>query len=238
MPLIRPFLDPGGSATGTHYLLIVRTSPENLRELRRMIERLDIAQRQLLIHVRQGGTAASDGGDYGAGARIRLGEGVRIEAGAAPDGTGARIIRREIRTGGRHDTTHRIKTLEGHAAFIETGGAIPLAEHTTTLRGGVAREQTTTRFHNATSGFYVTPRLRGEEVTLELRPFLNRPGVAPGTFELQSAATVILTRLGEWVEVGGSSTREDSHAGEILRRRHHSGARERGIRLMVEEITR
>ncbi|MEW7978479.1 MAG: hypothetical protein AB2813_01335 [Candidatus Sedimenticola endophacoides] len=75
-------------------------------------------------------------------------------------------------------------------------------------------------------------------MTLELRPFLNRPGVAPGTFELQSAATVILTRLGEWVEVGGSSTREDSHAGEILRRRHHSGARERGIRLMVEEITR
>jgi len=52
MPTLRPLLEPGGVMTGQRNQLVVRTSPGNLAELRKVLEALDRAPRRLVILVR------------------------------------------------------------------------------------------------------------------------------------------------------------------------------------------
>src|SRR5687768_8065078 len=52
LPALRPLLESGGTLTGQANQLIVRTSPENLAELRRALDVIDRPQRRLQISVR------------------------------------------------------------------------------------------------------------------------------------------------------------------------------------------
>ena len=46
LPVIRPLLDQGDAASGMNYQLILRTSPRNLEQIRRLLESIDVASRR------------------------------------------------------------------------------------------------------------------------------------------------------------------------------------------------
>jgi type II secretory pathway component GspD/PulD (secretin) len=92
IPVLRPLLEPGGALTGQYSQLIVRTSPENLAQLRAALEAIDTPIRKLLISVRFDDVSASS----------RLGSGVRIQ-------------NRE------EQVDQRIQVLEGGQAYISAG---------------------------------------------------------------------------------------------------------------------
>lgn len=71
--------------------------------------------------------------------------------------------------------------------------------------GGRVLEQVVERaqYSDVTTGFYVRPRVSGDRVTLEIGPqrdLLSRQ--SPGSVDVQSMATTVSGRLGEWMDVG------------------------------------
>src|SRR5688572_3259939 len=53
IPVIQPLLPRGGSVSGLQGQLVVRTTPANLDEIKRILATIDVAPRQLMITVRQ-----------------------------------------------------------------------------------------------------------------------------------------------------------------------------------------
>ena len=54
IPVIQPMLDAGGSLSGQGFQLFIRTSEQNLAQIRQIVRQLDTAAKQLLISVFQG----------------------------------------------------------------------------------------------------------------------------------------------------------------------------------------
>ena len=51
IPLVTPMLDSDASITGTGYKLIIKSSPENIEQIKTLVTELDVDPTQLLIHV-------------------------------------------------------------------------------------------------------------------------------------------------------------------------------------------
>jgi hypothetical protein len=212
LPTLRPLLEPGGVMTGQRNQLVVRTSPGNLAELRRVLEVLDRAPRRLMILVRfERADASAD-----AAAEVRgvvSNRGTRIEASA-----------RGTRSGGEERVDQRVQVLEGGRAFIDEGVSRPLP-----LSGGGVQMQ------DVATGFEVSPRLAGDEVILQVSPQRQSPG-ARGQAAFLGASTTIRGRLGTWLELAGhenSSGRVDSG---IAAHARSATEERRRIWIKVEEV--
>lgn len=222
LPIIRPFVDKRGTVTGMNNQLIVRTTPANLEELRRILERIDAAARRLVVTVRfdaadRGGTGRAEvAGEVGVG-----GDG-KLTAGRPAPGTGDRVQITVRQTAARSEfaDTQQIRVLEGNVAFIAVGQSIPIPERATTATGETTTTHDTIRYKDVTSGFYVLPRLsgdRGDRVTLEISPHkaaLSRHG--GGAIDVQQMHTTVATRLDEWIEIGAVTRNEQTGARGIV----------------------
>ncbi len=140
LPVLRPLLEPGATLTGQRGQLIVRTSPENLAELKQALAGIDRPLRRLQISVRFDDAGAAESRDLRAGGRIGN-RGAQLEL---------RGDDRQRRSDERVD--QRIQVLEGGRAFIMAGQAMPVP-------GGVWETAT---------GFEAVPRLSGAHVLVDI----------------------------------------------------------------------
>lgn len=176
VPILQPLIDPGGALSGMGDSLIVRSSPENIEQLRQVLSAIDTAPRTLMISVRQGNRAAAN--LRGAGVDDRMDR--------------------------EHDAVlQRVKTLEGNPAHIAIGQSLPVPSgYTAVTPGGVVIQNTVTMQDYAT-GFTVLPRLSGDQVTLEIVTAKDRAIGYSGAAQTQGMATTVSGRLGEWIDLGG-----------------------------------
>lgn len=192
-PLIRPLLEPGETVVPSGGLLIVKARQDRLDDIHRLVEQLDRQAHRLMITVAQGrgltreSLGGAIGGTVGSEARLH-GHLYQTEA----QGMGQQI--------------QRVQTLDGQAAMVQFGEqvAVPAQNVVGYGPGGSVVLGQSTQYLDATSGFAVTPRLGGNQVTLDVAPWsnrLNRRG--DGSIDTQSAQTTLRTGLGEWVELGG-----------------------------------
>jgi type II secretory pathway component GspD/PulD (secretin) len=126
--------------------------------------------------------------------------------------------------------------LEGNSAFIRTGESVPVTSTQINRGPGGTQVAQGTEFANADTGFYVTPRLSGDRVTLEIGTARDRarsPGT--GAVSIQHVSTVVSGRLGEWIAVGGSGENAEQTS-ELLSRQRSSARDDRTIMLKVEEV--
>jgi Bacterial type II/III secretion system short domain len=212
LPALRPLLEPGGVLTGQRNQLIVRTSPQNLAELRRALEVLDAPPRRLVIAVRFDSREAAEGSAAGVDARLS-GRGGRFDA---------RFGESRSQEGGRVD--QRVQVLEGGRAWIAAGASRPLP-----LRDGAVLQDIAT-------GFEVVPHLAGGMVTLEIAPQRQSAGAAPGSVQSLGAATTVRARLGEWVEIAGQQDNALRAERGVLSRERSSGGASRRIWVRVDEV--
>ena len=56
IPIIRPLLEPDGKVSGMNNQLIIRAKPEQISEVRKILQRIDRPARKLIIYVRHGAT--------------------------------------------------------------------------------------------------------------------------------------------------------------------------------------
>lgn len=217
IPLLEPMLDASDSVTGQGFQLFVRSSEQNLVQLRRLVEQLDTASEQLLISVFQGSErdlralAVGGGFSYQDGdTDIRVGSSERTSRGASVHyGTGgASVSGNTLSTRGRlsDNPIHQLRISEGSAGYIETGQSIPYFTGPAWLdrhRYGVGVEGGV-EFKDVTTGFYVLPRLHRDQVTLDISPQKQALSDSrPGTIDTQSASTRVTGPLGQWMTIGG-----------------------------------
>jgi len=91
---------------------------------------------------------------------------------------------------------------------------VPVQSTVVTPTPGGTIVQRTTGFQNTGSGVYVTPRVSGDRVFLDIAQQTSAPGrQAPGAANIQQISTTASGRLGEWFPLGGidqSATRTQS----------------------------
>jgi hypothetical protein len=250
IPVIQPLVGPDGAVTGMQNKLIVRAGAAELARVKEVVASLDTRPRQLLITVRQnttrqalqedasvyGSVGASAGGSRG---RLTLPEQrgratAQVEVGDNDDRVGAKLAAGQ----GAEDTVdeQQVRVLEGNAAFIRGGVSVPQRVRTMRrdARGAVVVEESTV-YQDATRGFYVTPRLAGDQVVLEISPHRNTLGER-GRYEIQQAATTLAGRLGEWIELGGIAQQADFQGSGTAYTSRGSQSDQRSIFVKVEEV--
>lgn len=229
LPLLRPFVTEGGTVTGMNGQLVLRTSPDNLAELRRIIERFDRAPQQLLISVRQGGARHHRNRRLGVEGRHTSDRGT-LTIGRGGDGIHLYLEGRD-----KHLSTEAVRQLrvsEGQPAFIQSGQQLPVV---TTSPGPWGRPWPQRQYIDATSGFSVTPWVQGDRVTLEIHPFERRLGDARGSLEVQTLTTRITGRLGEWIPLGGSHLEESGEKSGLI---HHATGNRRELQPVEVKVER
>lgn len=229
LPVIQPLLAKEGSASGSGFQLIVRTTPANLAQIRQVVASLDRAQRQLVIHVRQ--TFGAAGATSGVGGQVVL----------APGDSSARANLWNNTSTAQDNVAQQVRVMEGNQAFINTGTST-LVTQRTVIRNGtttVAQESAVPRDYN--TGFYVTPRINGQTVFLDIgaernTPLGNNAGLGKGAASTNRVVSTVSGRLGEWIELGGVNLAQSAETSGVLARSSDAGSQERRVLVRVEEV--
>lgn len=214
LPVLQPLLPPGAALTGTGDMLLVRADAATITQIRAAVASLDRAPRQLLITVGQVASTQDGGTSVRGSGTISTGD-VQVGINERPQSQdGARVT---VRHGTASDALRdvaSVRTLEGHETYIALGQSRPFTSTSVTQPGiyppVISRS---TEYRDVQSGFYATPRLNGDRVTLEISPrqqrmtnerqdtLTNNAVIGSG-----SITTTVSGRLGEWIEIGGAST--------------------------------
>jgi type II secretory pathway component GspD/PulD (secretin) len=252
IPIIQPMLSREGSVSGLQGQLIVRTTPANLEEIRRILASIDTAPRQLLITVRQdadidrsrssASVSGSVGGERG---RITIPPGSRdprggsVVIGEGDDRVRAQAV--ENRSVESDRSTQAVRVMEGREAFVSVGQSVPVRERQVrrvVINGQVVEQVVEgTQYRDANTGFYVLPRLAGDRVTLDISPqreSLSRQ--VPGAVNVQSVVTTVSGRLGEWMEIGGIGQDASGQQSVIFGRTTTTTRDSRRVLVRVEEV--
>lgn len=247
IPVIKPLVSEGGTVTGMNNQLIVKTTPSNLKQIKQVLKQIDYAPRQLMISVRQdidgnfrnrqGGLSGrynSDNVDITMPDRNRTGT---IIEGKDSDGNVIRYRTIDSRSRIEDRNAFRVMTLEGNPAYINTGQSVPIANTTTFVTPGAVVVQNGVEYRDVASGFYVLPRLQGDNVTLAVSPYMQR--IHPhqqDRFDTQGMETVTTGKLGEWMEIGGTAQHFSDDARENTISTNSRGQELRTILIKVEEV--
>jgi type II secretory pathway component GspD/PulD (secretin) len=227
VPVLSPLVEPGGSVSGMNDQIIIRASRRNITQLREVLATLDTAPRNLVIRVSNDISQESEKEGAALSGRIELGQGgnTRIR-GRAYD---------TVSTGSQN-TSQRIQVMEGGSGYIMVGRSVPLPFRQVVLgpNGVVVSESLI--YRDIGSGLYVTPRLAGDRVTLEISPQFERERGRQGGADIQRLSTMVSGKLGEWIELGGSNQDESVRERGYTSYANTRGRDSRSIWLKVEEI--
>jgi len=213
MPLVRPLLQPGEALSGTDFKLILRASPATIAAVRKVLADIDGGLKNLLISVRYGDARGSE--------RSTADTTIRYHSETGGTVTG-RVRQDNARS--TSDIAQQVRVLEGNPAFIHSGQARvqPYIYGTTAPETG--------------SGFYVTPRINGERVNLEISPYRSDLRLRGTAVDVQRASTTVSGRIGEWIYLGGAVESSDASRRGILSGADASRSRETGMSVLVEVV--
>ena len=225
IPILRPYLDPAGKLTGQGDQLYLRTSLQNLAQIRQLLATLDRPPRWLTLLVRQDRPqVAADAGSPNRSAVVESG------AAAAParaDGT--RVTRTQ-------PSEQRIRVLEGARTPIQFEAAVPMTFRHFAIGTDSVQEVRGTVTYDALVRFVVRPQLAGTAVMLEIEP--QEASVLTQAGDPGRLATTAHGRLGDWIAVGGTDVRDEDDRSEqrtgALRARTRPATSQRGVWLKVE----
>jgi type II secretory pathway component GspD/PulD (secretin) len=224
--MLRPLIPPPGTVTSLSDQLIVKTTPSNLAEIKRLLQSIDKAPVNLLVSVKHTLDeevrrdlaevfAEFNSGDSTLSAGVASEERRGLSASATDGESSAqvRVIREEGSDSAR--AAQQIRVLEGGTAFIASGESRPVKQKTTHLRNGQVTVQESVGLADARTGFYVRPRLSGDRVILDISSTRNR--FHDTRIESREARTTVSAPLGRWIAVSAASESDDRAGVDIGR---------------------
>ena len=224
VPLVEPFVDKAGAIKGTDFKIILKSTPKNLREVKKLISEIDVALRKLVISVstdRAGVIAEQEAQISG-----ELGNEKVVVTSDRPVKDTSKIIIDEgqqatvttrvysTQTRRREPAVQKIQVQEGQWAMIRSGQSIPVAQRITNADGTVTESIS---YKSVTSGFMVRPQLSGETVTLDIKPeraSLSESG--GGQIDTTQLHTSVNVKLGHWLELGATMASLQQNGSGIL----------------------
>ena len=245
IPIVQPFLIPEAAITARGYKLIIKSTPENLKQVKKIIAEVDAGLRQLTITVSIGQHTAEVENKTQAQIMAELNNDashLQVDSGGLSDSdTVGAIVRGEKKTDqskvatkitARKKTTKRskpvhqtIRSTEGKWATIRAGQSIPIIQRTRNPDGTVTQ---TVRYRSATTGFKILPRVQPDNsVALYIRP--HQTNVSPqgdGSFDVTRMETNVVGKLGEWIPLGNlnelSNSQTTTNTGSTRTRRERN----------------
>jgi len=221
-PRLAEMVSPGGRVSGVNNVLLIRTDPDNLRELQAVLAQIDRPARRLRIRVRSTLDADSRRREVGVSGkigsddvRIRLPDtatrrNTQIEIGSVRiDGSDAR---QQMHGGGEQF----VDTLDGGRASVFMGQSIPLRFHQIFINPNGARVVRGTLWRDVGNGLIATPEVHGRRVKVVLSPERSQINDR-GHAEVFRLETTVEGTLGEWMPVGGASEDTSDRGGVIGR---------------------
>ncbi len=240
IPILKPLLAPGGTISGMQNRIIVRTTPQNLAELRKVLDVVDAMPRKLLISVSQQSTASGTGSEAEVSGSVGNDRARVTVPGTSSNQGGTVVIRRgddqvrgrvsQSQSAATDRSVQTLQVMEGNEAFIQVGQSVP-------VRSQSSQGSETVQYRDAGAGFYVKPRVSGNQVTLSIST--RRDSVADpntGALNVQRVDTVVSGRLGEWLELGGIAQESVQRDSGAVYRRSVSGQDDRRVFLKVEVV--
>jgi type II secretory pathway component GspD/PulD (secretin) len=219
-------------------MLFVRTSPANFEQIRQAVAVLDRTPRQLRITVGQGTVESDTGSAVRGSATVGSGD-VQVGVNRPPVGE-AGVTATARHTTQRADLRNlsSVTTLEGTETFISIGQAAPVTSTQVTPGWIGPNVAQTTEYRDANTGFYATPRVSGDLVTLELSPTQQRFRGPPSDRRIETAGIVtqVNGQLGEWIPVGASSAANRSDTSGLLTWGTRSDQASYSVWVKVEEV--
>jgi len=243
IPIIQPMLGTGDVITGQGFKIFLRASAQTVEDVEAIIAALDIAAKVLRISVFQGSKQdlealqisgriqiENDNASISVGTREDDAAGsIDINSGSASGGVSANDTRLSRQSG----PIHHVRVTEGTEGFIQTGQQIPYFTGT----GWYRPASGTVEYKDVTTGFYVLPRISGQNVILQVSPFKNSLRAArDGSINTQQANTRINGPIGVWLEIGGASEQFDYSQSGIASRSSTKGSSDESIWIRADLV--
>ena len=255
LPVIRPLLERDEMVSGMNYQLLLRASPRNVEQIRRLLDSIDTRPRRLRITVMQdvdSETAArltEVSGNVGLGAaRIAVPGGtggVTVSIGRGQDNVNAQVI--STRSLENDRKTQQLTVMEGNRARVTSGQTVPVPQRQVIQTPWGTQVTDTTQYREVASGFYVLPRVNGDNVMLEistqndslapnqnLNQNPNQTGNYPVT-RIQNTSSRVSGRLGEWINLGGLGQQGSLNNSTMNSRGGSTFNEQRNVLIKVEE---
>jgi type II secretory pathway component GspD/PulD (secretin) len=247
VPMLKPLLAPGGTISALQNRVVVRTTPENLAELHKVLDAVDTRPRRLMISVRQEAQASEQSseteisGSVGTGGARATVPGSRSQQDAtARVGKGDNTVRGKVsssQSGATERGAQSVQVLEGNEAFIRIGQSVPVSSRTVTQTPQGTKTTNSVEYRDAETGFRVRPRVSGDQVTLQISTRRDTlADAAAQTFNVQDIDTVVSGRMGEWIEIGGVVQSQVQTQSSTTSRRSSDGANDRKVFLKVDQL--
>lgn len=246
LPVLTPLLEPGAAISGMNGHLVVRTSPANFEELRKVLAVIDRPPRQLLIRVSQTRDAMVRQREVEVSGRLRIGENVEIVGPDGPmrggsgvkireGGSSASVSGRDTRRTTQSGADQFVRVMDGSEAFIRIGRSLAVPFRQIAVRPGGVKVSEGVVYVDVGQGFFAVPRLVGERVSIEIRPFFDSLTGHGLDVETQELSTTVTGRLGEWIELGGSAQQGREDTGRLTGVGSMETRDTRSVWLLVEE---
>jgi type II secretory pathway component GspD/PulD (secretin) len=207
---IKPFLGAGETVTSRGYDIYLNAHPDTTQNIRALIARMDKEPAQLLISINNGNISSGNRAGYSIDGSLHKNN-VQI-------GLGDRAVQNDISLHASEQTRYSsessfpsIRATEGQPALIYGGSILPVKTIQRGISNGRRIERETYNYRPVQSGLYVTARLSGENVILEIEQ-RHDSAQTTGAISVSGLNTTAQGKLGEWIELGGveTATRHDS----------------------------
>ena len=218
LPVSEPMVGPDGTINGVDNQLILRVSPERMREIEALVTRLDTARINRKITIKTGNTLQSEQTRVDAGGAVKVGKvTVANDRRAKPDSGRVEVDQHSRDT--QQSSQQFINVLDGERAFIRVGQIVPFTQEWVTLTRRHVHIERFADWREVSTGFAVRPRTVGSthsnQIELEITPRIASLD-GRGFIDFEELTTVVRTTLGAWVDLGGTMQKNDEVSRRIL----------------------
>lgn len=196
IPLVEPFLPENAMISGEGYKIILKTTVENMPQVKQLIADLDTPLQQLRISVSLDPTVLEQDVTKSAPpTETEINE--KTEIPSASDSETTRIYK----TKGQAATVgiQVIRVLQDAWSTIRTGKSIPVINRARNPDGTITESIS---YQQVNQGLRIHPHLTGDEVTLSVQPFYeaaSQSGTGRQIYYKQEKQTK--TGLGKWISI-------------------------------------
>lgn len=203
---VRPLLSPAGTVLPDEQTnkLIVRDTPENLAQIEKLLQSIDVAAPQVMIKINFTGETMASG--------TNVGGGYQSPSGAFNATLNGR--QNDVVTSGEM----KLMVMSGEEGHIEIGRQLTYVQPYWQLANqwGLVPPGMVI-FQNVTTGFAVKPRVVGDVVTVEVAPWMSYMSErGRGQITFSEASSTVRLKSGDSIMVGSgsqSSSRSDGAVG-------------------------
>ncbi len=246
LPSVQAIVGSDGSVTSTQNFLIVRASPESMRQVEQLVSGLDTEQKNIRITVSHDKKIMTQQRGAGLSGRAQVGDlQMQIpkqqgeQVGTISRSNQSQSIALDI-----NDTSLESKqtgqafltVLDGQRAFVRVGKSVPYTQQWVSFSQRYPSAYaviSTTQFREITTGFAVRPRYIGQQIEVEITPRIASLN-ANGYVDFEELSTVVRVKPGTWLDIGGVMQSKDEVSRAILSGNQTSDQLQNSVLIMVE----